>query len=366
MALDLFLPKCLFAHGWWTVEGEKMSKSRGNVVDPHILIDEFGIDAFRYFLLREVPFGQDGDFSQENFIQRYNSELANDLGNLVSRALTMIEQFAGGVIPQASFTRAADVSDIIHSLRHSLEDVINRLEFHRALGEIWRLVDRINRYIEETAPWNLAKKAGEREKLETVLYTVAESLRWIAIYLSPFMPNTTKEIIHSLGLDPLTPDILSPQVRESTLGGVPLAGKHIRKGPVLFPRMGKKSSTVLQFSTMQPQSATSKKSYVSIEDFRKLDLRVGKILSAEQVPGSEKLLKLVVDIGTEQRQVVAGMAKKYPPETLIHKKVIVVANLKPTRLMGVESQGMILAAGDKEIAALATFLEDVKPGTIVR
>ena len=359
MALELPLPKSLFAHGWWTVGGEKMSKSKGNVVDPNAIIDEFGVDAFRYFLLREVPFGQDGNFSREALIQRYNSDLANDLGNLVSRTLTMIEQFSGGIIPQAPFTRTADVSDIIQGLRDSLEDVINRLEFHRALGEIWKLVDRINRYIEEMAPWNLAKKTREREKLETVLYTVAEALRFIAIYLSPFMPNTTKEIIHSLGLDPLPPDALSHQVRESALGGAPLAGKHIRKGPALFPRIEKKSSTALQ-------STTSKKSYASIEDFRKIDLRVGKVLSAERVPGSEKLLKLTVDLGSEQRQVVAGVAKKYTPEDLVNKKVIVVANLKPAHLMGVESQGMILAAGGKEVVALATFLEDVDPGTPIR
>jgi len=365
-ALDLDFPKCLFAHGWWTVDGEKMSKSKGNVVDPNAIIDELGPDAFRYFLLREVPFGQDGNFSREALIQRYNSDLANDLGNLVSRTLTMIEQFSDGIIPQAPFSRTADISNIIQGLRDSLEDVINRLEFHRALGEIWKLVDRINRYIEEMAPWNLAKKTRERERLETVLYTVAEALRFIAIYLSPFMPNTAKEIFHSLGLDPLPPDALSPQVRESALGGAPLAGKHIRKGSALFPRIEKKSGVALQSSTIESASTTSKKSCASIEDFRKLDLRVGKVLSAERITGSEKLLKLIVDLGTEQRQVVAGMAKKYPPETLIHKKVIVVANLKPTRLMGVESQGMILAAGDKEVAALATFLEDVEPGTTIR
>lgn len=361
LALDLKLPKTLFAHGWWTVGGEKMSKSRGNVVDPYVLVDEFGVDAFRYFLLREVPFGQDGDFSRENFILRYNSEMANDLGNLVSRVLSMIEQFAKGTIPQAPISTATDIIGMIEGLRDSLlEDVINRLEFHRALGEIWNLVDRINRYIEEMAPWNLAKKPSEHKKLETVLHTAAEALRFIAIFLSPFVPNAANRIYRQLGLDHIPKNALSEQCGDYALGGAHLPGKTIQKGSSLFPRIEKVTGK------SQPQPARTQKSFITVEDFAKLDLRVGKILSAERVPGSEKLLKLTVDLGSEQRQVVAGMAKKYTPEDLVDKKVIVVANLKPARLMGVESQGMILAAGGKEVLALATFLEDVDPGTPIR
>lgn len=359
MALELKLPKTLFAHGWWMVESEKMSKSRRNVVDPNAIIDEFGADAFRYFLLREVPFGQDGDFTRDALIRRYNSDLANDLGNLVSRTLTMIEQFTEGIIPQPSFEGSHDqereIMDIARGLYEPVEDAFNRLEFHHVLSRIWKLVDRANRYIEEMAPWDLAKKTRERKKLETVLYTAAEALRVIAIYLSPFMPNTTERIIHALGLDQFPTNALSTRVRESVLGGAPLPGRRVQKGAALFPRFEKSRKT----GTLSP-------SQITIDEFTKLDLRVGQILAAEKVPGSEKLLKLNVDIGGEQRQIVAGMAKRYSPEDLIHKKVIVLANLKPVRLMGVESQGMILAAGDKEVAALATFLEDVEPGTPIK
>ena len=365
-ALGLDLSKTIFAHGWWTVDGEKMSKSRGNVVDPNAIIDEFGADAFRYFLLREVPFGQDGNFTRDALTRRYNSDLANDLGNLVSRTLTMIEQFSGGLIPDAPIDRTADVSSIIQGLRDSLEDALNRLEFHRALSEIWKLVDCANRFIEEMAPWNLAKKQQTQEKLKTVLITSAEALRWIAIYLFPFMPHTAKKIYYALGLNSLPENALSPDVRDSGLGGANLPGKRIQKGPALFPRIERKSKAPLQPSAMEPQSTTFQKSYVSIEDFKKLDLRVGQILAAERVPKSTKLLKLQVDLGTEQRQIVAGIGTKYSPEELLGKKVAVVVNLKPAKLMGVESQGMILAAGDQEVQSLLTLLEDVPPGTKIK
>ena len=367
MALELKLPKTLFAHGWWMVESEKMSKSRRNVVDPNAIIDEFGADAFRYFLLREVPFGQDGNFSRDAFIQRYNSDLANDLGNLVSRTLTMIEQFGGGVIPKPSFAGShreeEEIKEIALGLFDPVEQAINRLEFHRALSEIWKLVDRANLYIEQMAPWSLAKRKQEREKLDTVLYTATEALRYIARYLAPFMPRTSEKIIRQLAIDSIPPDALNDRSKFGSWGGSLPIGSPISKGQPLFPRT-ERSDQPAPKTIPGVQSTT--KTQIRIEDFARLDLRVGKILSVEKVPGSEKLLKLNVDIGGEQRQIVAGMAKRYSPEDLIHKKVIVLANLKPVRLMGVESQGMILAAGDKEVVALATFLEDVEPGTPIK
>ncbi|MCI0526429.1 MAG: methionine--tRNA ligase subunit beta, partial [Nitrospira sp.] len=273
-----------------------------------------------------------------------------------------------GVIPEPSLNGShveeGEVKEIALELFNPIEDAFNHLEFHRALSEIWKLVDRTNRYIEQMAPWNLVKKAREQRKLTTVLYTAAEALRHIARYLAPFMPRTSEKIIWQLGIDSLPPDALNDHSRFSSWGGNLPIGSPIRKEPPLFPRIDKPGLKTL---TSQPTTTfQTSKTQISIEDFSRLDLRVGKVLSAERVSGSEKLLKLIVDIGAEQRQIVAGMAKRYPPEDLIHKKVIVVVNLKPAKMMGVESQGMILAAGDKEVAALATFLEDVEPGTTIR
>jgi methionyl-tRNA synthetase len=224
-------------------------------------------------------------------------------------------------------------------------------------------VDRANLYIEQMAPWSLAKRKQEREKLDTVLYTATEALRYIARYLAPFMPRTSEKIIRQLAIDSIPPDALNDRSKFGSWGGSLPIGSPISKGQPLFPRI-ERSDQPAPKTIPGVQSTT--KTQIRIEDFARLDLRVGKILSVEKVPGSEKLLKLNVDIGGEQRQIVAGMAKRYSPEDLIHKKVIVLANLKPVRLMGVESQGMILAAGDKEVAALATFLEDVEPGTPIK
>lgn len=359
MALELKLPKTLFAHGWWMVESEKMSKSRRNVVDPNAIIDEFGADAFRYFLLREVPFGQDGNFTRDALIRRYNSDLANDLGNLVSRTLTMIQQYADGKIPPRG-TSGEELEQISSGLESKVDSAMSELAFHRVLTEIWQLVERTNQYIEQSAPWKLAKEAAHQKRLESVLYNTAEATRVLSLYLYPFMPKTAEAMAVQLGLNPKLVFAKGAFKKEGRWGRLK-TGSQINKGNALFPRIERADHKIQP--TPPPQSG---KPQISIEDFARLDLRVGKVLSAERVPGSEKLLKLIVDIGGEQRQIVAGMAKRYSPEDLIHKKVIFVANLKPVRLMGVESQGMILAAGDKEVAALATFLEDVEPGTPIK
>lgn len=375
MALGLDLPKKLFAHGWWTVNGEKMSKSLGNVVDPNAMAAEYGTDAFRYFLLREVPFGQDGDFSKPAMTARYNSELANDLGNLFSRALTMIEKYSGGVVPK-SHPKAVKAEDrrmaaLARGLYKSVGGEVDRFAFHRALREIWTLVDFANRYVEQNAPWDLAKDTRKRPRLETVLYHLAETMRILAIYLFPFMPTTAQRMITEIGSTLQLDHALKPQDYQ---WGKLKPGRAVQKGKPLFPRMEApanitKQETVASATSskeIRMESRQTEPSLITIDDFRKLELRVGRVVTAEKVAGADKLLKLSVDIGTETRQVVAGIATKYLPEQLIGKSVILVANLKPAVIRGIESRGMILAAGDKEVEALATFIEPIPPGLRVK
>ena len=368
MALDLALPTTIFAHGWWTVEGEKMSKSRGNVVDPHAIVDEFGVDAFRYFLLREVPFGHDGDFSKEAMIGRINSELANDLGNLLNRSLTMIERFAQGTIPKPQMHSAQ--TEVDNRLEHAagqlltvVELHIRNLEFNRALEAILGLVQLANQYIDKSAPWTLAKQAKDKAHLDTVLYHGAETLRILSLALYPFMPQSAQEMARQLGL---TSDLSNPNPDELNWGSLK-SGTKIAKGAPLFPRVEttqtQGDARVTQDQQPAPRPPTDQ---ITIDEFRKVSLRVGLVIAAERVPKSTKLLRLQVDIGTEQRQVVAGIATKYAPEDLVGKRVVIVANMKPAKLMGVESQGMVLAAGEEEVTALLTTMEDVPPGSKVK
>jgi methionyl-tRNA synthetase len=379
MALEMSLPQTIFAHGWWTVNGEKMSKSRGNVVDPYAMVDEFGADAFRYFLLREVPFGHDGDFSREALIGRVNSDLANGLGNLLSRTLTLIERSCDSVIPECG---PPVIPNLENKIREAAEKLPGRIEggmksllFKENLQIIWELLTWCDQYIDQSAPWALAKKPEERPKLNTVLYTTAEALRFVSVVLYPFMPQTAEEMKQQLGLMlNFSKPLLSSEI---TWGGL-LPGTPIAKGKPLAPRI---ESTKTQggahvTDTQQPTPPTVQASpaaapggtapQITIEDFQKIQLKVAKVLSAERVPKSEKLIKLQVDLGGEQRQVVAGIGKKYTPEELIGRRVVFVANLKPAKLMGVESQGMVLAAGDAEVKELVTLISDVDPGTKVK
>jgi methionyl-tRNA synthetase len=370
MALDLDLPKNIFAHGWWTRDGKKMSKSLGNVIDPNDIVDAYGADAFRYFVLREVPFGLDGDFSTETFVTRFNTELANDLGNLLSRVLTMIAKYFDGRIPAAGPEQPFDreLREITASVSAKVDEDLSALAFTRYLQDVWALVMRANRYVEENAPWTLAKNKN-LERLGTVLYNLSESLRLIGLYLYPVMPSTSQKIWSAIGVGK---QIAVCRLNEEQQWGRSATGTAIQTGAQLFPRIDQKKNTEKKMEkteeTQRPalKPGTAGPELIGIEDFMKVDLRVGKIISAERVEKSEKLVKLKVDIGTETRQVVAGIGKSYAPEELLGKTIVIVANLKPAKLMGIESQGMLLAASSGDSLAVATFDRETKPGSRVK
>ena len=399
MGLELPLPETVFAHGWWTVDGEKMSKSRGNVVDPFAMADKYGVYAFRYFLLREVPFGQDGDFSEAALVARINSDLANGLGNLLSRTLTLIERSAGGTIPEIPPLLDTEAEEKLtaaglDAFRLADSD-IQEMAFSRALETIWQLVRAADQYLEIHAPWTLAKDPSNRMLLERVLYRAADSLRLLAIAIYPFMPSTAEAIRQQLGINL---DFNTPIPFRDRQWNRLRPGTKIQKANALFPRIQPQTGTLsvtghaatLSLSqgaksvsdtpsashptagATAPTAAAAQvptsavPAQITIEEFQKIQLKTAKVLSAERVPKSEKLLKLLVSLGTEQRQIVAGIGKRYEPESLIGKTIVIVANLKPAKLMGIESQGMVLAAGDSEVRGLATFLEDVEPGTKVK
>lgn len=380
MALGLPLPRTIFAHGWWTVDGEKMSKSRGNVVDPNAMADEFGIDAFRYYLLREVPFGHDGDFSRDGLIGRINSDLANGLGNLLSRTLTLIERNTAGLVPDPG---AQATTPLEQELQQACLDLVNRqigetlprLEFSRTLEAIWRVVQLANQYVDKTAPWALAKQPEQAPRLHTVLYHMAETLRLLCLTLVPFTPATAEELASQLGVGLTAGNPLLAAAQ--TWGGLK-PGTPIRKGRSLFPRIEPNKPVGAKPVTDTPTPATPSPQptapapapappvQITIDEFMKIQLKTATVLSAERVPKSEKLIKLQVSLGTEQRQIVAGIGKKYEPESLVGKTIVIVANLKPAKLMGIESQGMVLAAGDADVRGLVTIAEDVDPGTKVK
>jgi methionyl-tRNA synthetase len=388
MALNLPLPETIFAHGWWTVDGEKMSKSRGNAVDPNKMIDEFGADAFRYFLLREVPFGQDGDFSQSAMAMNINSDLANGIGNLLSRTLTMIERFSQGVIPDRGATQLLRIEESLKRETEVLpltsDDLLSHFRFRDNLESLNWIISLCDELIDESKPWNLAKKAESKPQLNNILNTLAKALRALSIFAFPYMPSRAMEMGRQLGLKL---DFSSPLLRGGFRWDDLEPGTRIEKGASLFPRIESKPQGAKTVSdapaTPQPvpaavptpqttasatpaTTAPTAPAQITIDDFMKIQLKTAKVLSAERVPKSEKLLKLQVSLGTEQRQIVAGIGKKYEPESLVGKTIVIVANLKPAKLMGIESQGMVLAAGDSEVRGLATILEEVDPGTKVK
>jgi methionyl-tRNA synthetase len=416
LAAGLPLPKSVVAHGWLLFEESKMSKSRGNIVRAETVIDMMGNDALRYFLLREVVFGQDGSFSFDALVQRYNSDLANDLGNLSSRTLTMINRYFNGSVPYPSPTVARKATDDV--IKEHAQTVIQEFgqlfddyQFSRALESAWSLIGAVNKYLVDEEPWIVAEKEGEENKsrLATILYTAAEALRVVTALVHPVLPESTAKIWAQLGLG----EISKFNLGDLKWAQLPLGGKLGKVEPV-FPRADKTSIERMQQMEQERQSAsqnsantgaaatpapagegakagqpatqaahgptdaspapkaapsaqaatTAADGKISIDDFLKVELRVGQVKAAEKVKGADKLLRLEVDIGTEVRQLVAGIALAYKPEDLIGRKVVIVANLQPRKLRGLESNGMIVAAsvGEDGKPVLAGFLEDVPIG----
>lgn len=370
MSLDLPLPKQIYGHGWLIVDGDKMSKSKGNVVDPNLLIDEFGADAIRYFLLREIALGQDGNFSRDALIGRINADLANDLGNLLHRTLNMIGKFQNGVI-EAATTKSETDEDLMTgaaALLHDYETAMEKMDLSRAIKWLWTFIGRANKYIDETAPWALAKDPSKKAELATVMYNLAESLRVISVLVSPFMPETAPKIWAQLGM---TQDFASVRLDDvKTWGGIP-AGQHIGEAEQLFPRIEVEKETAPAKQEKQKSVPKQEKKAeagedgdISIDDFKKTELRVAEVTAAERIPKTDKLMKLTLSLGDETREVVSGIADAYTAEELVGKHVVLVANLKPAKLRGVISHGMVLAASDGE--KLRLLETDMPAGSVVR
>ncbi|WP_335872084.1 methionine--tRNA ligase [Bacillus sp. 2205SS5-2] len=372
MALDLPLPKKVFAHGWLLMKDGKMSKSKGNVVDPVTLIDRFGLDSLRYYLLREVPFGADGVFTPEGFVERVNFDLANDLGNLLNRTIAMINKYFNGEIPVYNGSDSEYDQSLLETNKQTVlqyEEAMDKMEFSVALSSIWQLISRTNKYIDETQPWVLAKEEERKGELGNVMVHLAESLRRVAVLLTPFLTKTPSHIFQQLNIKE---EELLKWDSLTNFGNIPEGTKVVKKGEPIFPRL--EVEVEVEYIKDQMQVGTQETvieekpevDEITFDDFMKVDLRVAEILHAEPVKKTDKLLKIQLDLGYEKRQVVSGISKYYKPEEIIGRKVICVTNLKPVKLRGELSEGMILAGSKDGELSLATIDANLPNGSQVK
>jgi len=373
MALDLPLPKKVFAHGWILFDNDKMSKSKGNIMYPEPLVELYGVDALKYFVLREFHFGSDGNFSSRKYMERYNSDLVNDLGNLVSRTTSMIDKYNGGIVAKGSETDTYD-EELKALAKTTYTDFVSQMDdfkFNDALQSVWTFIRRANKYVDETEPWILGRDESKKERLNTVLYNLAESLRIVAQLIEPVMKNTSKEILKKLGTE-------NKGFASAGEFGLLEEGARVTKGANLFDRLDlevelkklhdRNNELIAQRlkNSDDKKEEEESKAEITFGDFTKVEMVVGKILEAKEHPDADKLLVFRVDIGEESpRTIISGIKKWYEPSDLVGKNVIVVKNLAPRKMRGIESQGMILASDFDDELSLLTTLKDMKPGSKV-